>query len=287
MEGQPARSVVAHVSRTRLYAAHSDEDELYARMIDGRTIHQYILFIEPILRAANPLRVRDVLPVLGADQFAATPQRFFVLADPPTDNQPCLRDGRFVPVPIQRQTGDRSELDRIAAAIALIDEVCMGFFIDLGARFVVLDTRRHQVGWVQGEDVVVQDALLLLEQAARGFITLWARAEHGPAAALEAYPSVVLTPDLQEIFSASVLAEFLVRLGRHTAAALASDDLRQRHFSIYSMETVLNRFPAFALTSELVAYWLPLWNRAAVIFDSPFDTMSELLPAASAGQCEL
>lgn len=286
MEGQPDRSVVAHVSRTRLYARHTDEDELYARMIDGRTIHQYILFVEPILRAANPHRVRDVLPHSATEQFATTPQRFFILAEPATDGEPCLRDHRLVPIPIRLQGEDISELDRIEAAMGLLDEACMGFFIDLGSRFVELNTTPDEVGWVQREAVAVQDALFLLNQAARSFVDLWARAEHGSAADLDAHDGVLLTPDLQEIFSGSVVVEFLVRCGRHSAAALAADDLRQRHFGTHSIEAVLNRSRVFALSSELVAYWLPLWNRAAVIFDSPFDTMSELLPAGSAGPCE-
>lgn len=270
------RSSVAHVDPSRLYGDKT-ESHLYARMIDGRTIFQYLHFIEPLLRSANPQSSR--LPEGVSESRHG--QAFFMLARQSTDPERTI-SRRLSSIPIEDARA--SVLDRVRLAAYAIDELGLGFFLDLGIASIAIGRERptthYEAALPADSEDPTEDALALLRAAATNMVELWSRAETAQGRAFE--PCTHISPKvLRELFADSVCIEFHRRRS-HANLRILEDQLRQRHFGNHRIEAMLDSVPGLELTRELVAYWIPLWNRAAVIFDSPFDTMNTLQPSQGA-----
>ncbi|MGK9230878.1 hypothetical protein KXS07_02495 [Inquilinus limosus] len=274
---QGSQSPLAHVDRARLFATGSREPELYARMIDGRTIFQYLIFVEPVLRSANPERTREIYP--SAASGLSCPQDFFVLAR--EVDKPCatLTGSRLVPLPLIDVTSEQSV--RLKDAIEIVDTSGLGFFVDFGVSHVTtsVDATLDNFAAVVNADgaSALNIAVSILKQAAQNLFEIWARAEDGNSATIESSDARLPLLPFQDIFARSVVVEFLRRIDRNEDALRWCNQLEEAYFRLNSPDKFIDeKNTQFHLTYELISYWLPLWNRAAVIFNSPFDTMSSL-----------
>jgi len=270
-------SVISHVDRSKLYPDDDHHGTIYRHMIDGRTIFQYLLFIEPILRRNNPESICFIEPQQNLDGELGESLSFFVLCggSPPLPHG--LEGRQLASLPI---CGDEVFRAEVRAAVHLLDQVGLSFFLDLGISRIVSAGKEPLLDF----DAVFEPGVCatrvlagnLLRDAALGLFKAWSRAEDGTSACLSKPPADLDVNLLGPIFATSVYIEWLLRCGECEYAANVKRELKAVYFGDASIEAVLDLGTGCPLTRELVAYWLPLWNRAAIIFDSPFDTMSSL-----------
>lgn len=266
------KPVLSHVDYNRLSKLDSNEPNLYCRMIDGRTMYQYLLFIEPALRRAHPDQVATCA-VTGFDgdsaevAFFCPRYRFSVLE--PTKRHRCSDVGMG--------HDDARIRDRVDSAIRLLYDVGLQYFLDIGLGTVACPDKRTL--WIatftRPYASVCPDAIDLLKHGARLLLSDWINAEElaYTAGQPRQAPSQA---ELAELFAHAVAHEFHRRLGdtsRGAAERAALDAILDSHGGA---EAVIGSLAERPLTGELLAYWLPIWNRAAVIFESPFDTATDL-----------
>lgn len=267
MTVRSARSVVAHVAPEDLHAVDRDASVRYARMIDGRTVYQHLLFVEPRLRAANPNLCTELLtsgtPDAGPVRGLACPVR----RDAVSAFEPFMSNTRAI---LARQGTALDSAEPLRSDPRLTETGLV-----LLAQLALPDA----LAAAANAPVTRADAMRTLGVAALQLLWLWARAETRSGADLEA----PLPPSAREflesfadVFVASVLIEFLVRSPAPALAENARADLADALGGGAALEDLIGEGDWFPLSRELVAYWLPLWNRSAVIFSSPFDLMSEL-----------
>ena len=80
------------------------------------------------------------------------------------------------------------------------------------------------------------------------------------------------------MFARSLLAEFAARIPQIVDRRHLLEGLTDSHVGERSLMDVFGTGTGFPLCDELVADWLSLWIRVAVIFNSPFNLMSALNP---------
>jgi hypothetical protein len=257
------RSAVGHVPLEEIFTADREATVLYARMLDGRTIYQHILFVEPRLRAANP-SLCSVLP--SSDSLHAESVVAF--------SCPVRRElvSSFYP----RMTITRAILKREGSSLDIAEPLRGGTWLE-DTGFLLF----AQLAVPEIADVTTSraDAMRALSVAALHLLWLWARAETRYGADLDA----PLPPSARrfleshaDVFVASILIEFLRRSSLLTEAETARMELGEALGFGALLVSRVAEGEEYPLSHELVAYWLPLWNRSAVIFSSPFDPMSEL-----------
>ena len=277
-------SVIGHVDKTRLVSRCEFESRIYRHMIDGRTIFQYILFIEPVLRQKNPSLVHKVASRNKGVKFSNLEQDFFLISKPAKKESLAISKNRLVSIPVYLQLEQEGVFGSIESSVSMIDQHDLGFFVDLGISrfFIVMGDGQEQFGDPFDVNLDVTDisplpfAVEILRQSARNFLSLWAQAESQFPVLGDDRFKWELLDDMRGIFAESVVVEFLTRMGKFRQADQCVSALRDKHFGTRDILDVLDYDQEFPLTRELVAYWLPLWNRAAVIFDSPFDFATEL-----------
>lgn len=254
---QPHLPVVSHVDPAVLLGPPQSESQAYRRMIDGRTAYQQILFVEPRLLACNPPSRTDAS---GAPVFV-----------PPSSAR--LR-GDYVPVlPVTT-----AQLDRLMQKQPPGRDDDRDALQDTGlSSFPKLVCANPEATLSQAQDI--PQAARLLATLSFDLLVLWVRAETRDAACFD-HPLPTSARHFLDargdVFAASVLAEFCTRLGRDEAAARIAAEIEAVHVADTTLAHAFGTGTDFPLCRELIAYWLPLWNRHNVIFNSPFDLMSNL-----------
>ena len=127
------------------------------------------------------------------------------------------------------------------------------------------------------EGATVAEEVRALVRVAQGLLALWLGAEDPDWTDF----SMPLSPWARsflaaraDVFAGSLLAEFAARIPQIVDRQHLLEGLMDSHVGERSLMDVFGTETDFPLYDELVAYWLPLWNRAVVIFNSPFDQMS-------------
>ncbi len=255
--------VVNHVDSVVLFESDMRQAGPYRYMIDGRTVYQHVLFIEPRLLAANPAARR-----------------------------PATSNGSCAPALLTPKLGDLLG-GTSRPVLPVVDEVVVARGIDpegphrVGPRLrtsgldVLVSLALPPVEATPDEDATADDEVRALVRAAQGLLVLWQRAE-GPDCADFSMPLSPRARDFldarADVFAASLLAEFAARVPHIVDRQLLLEGLLNIYVGERSLRDVFGTGTGFPLCDELIAYWLPLWNRAAVIFNSPFDLMSDLEP---------
>ncbi|MDO5656750.1 MAG: hypothetical protein Q4G36_00235 [Paracoccus sp. (in: a-proteobacteria)] len=256
--------VVDHVDSVALFERDMSDTGPYRYMIDGRTVYQHVLFIEPRLLAANPAARRPAT-IDGSGTPALLPPK---LEDLLGARQPVLSvvDEVFATCGIDPE-GPHRVGPRLRAS---------GLDVLVGIALPPFEAK-------QDEDATADDEVRALVRVAQGILILWLRAE-GPDCAAFSTPLSPQALDFldarADVFAASLLAEFAARVPHIIDRDQVLEGIRDTYVGEHSLMDVFGAGTSFPLCDELVAYWLPLWNRAAVIFNSPFDLMSDLGPPA-------
>lgn len=257
------KSVVSHVKLGDLVCT-DNWSQPYARMIDGRTIFQYLLFIEPKLRSAFKSNKRNAYTrtASGTLEYQTT---FYTSVRVPNGKEKTISSNRLFPIPV---IGNSAVVRKVSAAVELIDGVGLGFFLDFGLSEIVLVNNSSR------DPDVETIAESILGAAANSFLILWVNAEN------KSYSGTNSSEPAREcegIFRDCILIEFRRRLGKKSDYLEALENLKNSFFPNHlAYAQTIDSLTDLPLTRELIAYWFPLWNRAAIIFDSPFDTMNNL-----------
>jgi len=253
--------VVSHVDPAVLLGPVQSKTSAYSRMVDGRTAYQQILFVEPRLLQNNP----DHAKSKGNRTRAAS---VFV---PPLSAQ--LR-GNYAPkLPVtEAQLGllNARELTHGIRAEGIMQETGLSLFLKLASS-------EFSEPVVHAMDA--REAARVLTQVAFDLLVLWVRAEtHDAAIFSRPLPATArrFLEQRGDVFAASVLAEFCARLGLEEAATRTAANIKKVYVGSATLHQTFGTGSDFPLCRELIAYWLPLWNRHCVIFNSPFDLMSDL-----------
>jgi hypothetical protein len=259
--------VVDHVDPAILFDVSMGDSSPYRYMIDGRTVYQHVLFIEPRLLAANPTARRPA---------ASDGSRAPALLTPTLEELvgPAQTVLPVVEAVIAACGIDSKGPHRVGPRLR-----ASGLDIFAGFALPTLEA-------TQDEGATAADEVRALIRVAQGLLVLWLRAEI-PGCANFSTPLAPRARDFldarADVFAASLLAEFAARVPHDVDRQLLLEVLLDTHVGERSLRDVFGTGTGFPLCDELVAYWLPSWNRASVIFNSPFDLMSELDPAFQAG----
>lgn len=249
-------------------------------MIDGRTIHFFFQFIEPILQSLYPDACLTVLSELSGQSVggAVSPLKLVFaeserqgLDDLAFDGVTMLR--RNHPIEIGMQGPSRS-LSRLQQAVDAIDQVGLGFFLDLAVGWIAIGgkpLRRRCCVFLPNSSSATAGALMTA--SARCFFQLWLEAE------LAAQDNSVKSSEAAEIaadlFGLCVSSELVRR-----NPSLVGEDAGGERFDLLQhprgMLRWLDRLAKVPLSRELFACWYPGWRRSAMIFGSPFNTMRDL-----------
>ena len=273
--------VASHVDLSLLFDRARDcGDRDHARMIDGRTIHQFILLVERTLRELEPaafsapsgepmLRRRACRSLEASGYFRAR-------SHPDLEIPIFLAGLPFGSVELARLQ------QRIAAAERQLRAVGLHFFVELGLGAIVGTLSWGVVSPIPGVGALVLDASdpaeSLLGSAARSFLSLVIEAEAGVAGVAEPLRGLACL-GLVDLFSWSVVHEYRVRLGT------SEGDGREAEAFALS-ERLLPWMEANSwcrLAQELVCCWYPGWHRVLFIYDSPLDHLVSLQPAGAVG----
>jgi hypothetical protein len=260
------------------------ENALHAHLIDGRVVHQHVLFVEPVQRRIAGAAADDPLP---------TPLEAALDRMPRTSATAQIVPGT-TGLALSRTHGDAfeppsaDELARVGEALRPLARARLHFMVELTIGLVVMGT--PQAALLPASAVLdpAHDAhaaaRLLLAAAARDLVRQWTEVElsfapqEDPALRDEAC-------SLAAAFADSVLAELARRLadGEDNDAA-ATAEHTSRVAALQGRRPDFDRWltgpPELALTRELVCCWYPCWRRSRFIFGgSPFDGL-EALPLA-------
>lgn len=223
----------------------------YSRLIDGRTVHQYLQFIEPDLdkavriAASSDHQLPNIPRVSAAHGAALT--RF----------QRGLRALAAV------------GLDYFVALLA-IDEVLNGS----ETRYESFSRRLYLSA--NTDETVACD---VLSAAAEEFLLRVLDVEASISASSMPKNS---KHEFCRTFKVSVMMEYDRRTGQRRSYDI---------FSPQSLLAMMNSIDHYYLSCEILAYWYPLWAREKFIFSSPFDTAPDAsslyrsLEACRAGEC--
>jgi hypothetical protein len=257
------------------------ENELHARLIDGRLIHQHVLFIEPVQQRLADLRPEDDVPRPIDVALSALRARGIGTDIDVKDLPPLIVAevrGASLGLPSAR------DLVTISRAQQIIATVGLAFLIELALGLVIVGRldleqpapRTCLVDRLPGLDDCVR---LLLAVSAKDLARQWINVE-----LTFADPSAAKLKDeldrMIELFAACVLAELARRLvvcGDSEASdelqqRLSELELHRRHFERWLTEPT-----EVPLSRELLCCWYPCWRRSRFIFGaSRFDQLREL-----------
>jgi len=227
----------------------AEENHAYARMIDGRTIHQFFQFVRPLVEQCDP-------PSFTEDQLLS-----------------C--------------SGTMSRLSRLASAVHQVDMLGFTFILELAvARSDLIRLSEMRRAHASHKNTLCVE-VSLIEMAAASVFTKFALAdEAAQKAGQRQQETVEILTQWCKIFKESVREEYCRR--RAQCKTFSRRHLRAINFpSPDELLALLDSISGFCLTAELVAYWFPLWQRSQFIFDSPFDTATDLVQIYSKDKSEL
>ena len=269
--------------RALLDSPPTEADHHYAAMVDGRAIHLHFQFVEPLLCELFPEAcLRAETEALGISLDGALSPR--LLARPSLELLARRPAGSVTRAPgitidLALANGILSERDAgtfapelIGEALDVLDRARLGFFVDLAVGAVVLSDARfpETICAVPVSPRSFGDALAeaLLRGAAHELGRLWfiaeavARGEPDPTRLSGVHRRAL------RLFCGSVVRELRRRLG--------TDSPSPRRGAPHRVLAWLDQLHARCLCRELFACWYPGWRRSLFIFDSPFDTMTDL-----------
>ncbi len=305
-------AVVDHVDVALLLSGASDElDASHARLIDGRAIFQYLLFIEPRLTSIVPSIDGDAVELDGTAVRQACTSRSLKEAAARLATQ----GAKLCRIPLSqrvaelshapevfvvcslanscRETSDVSLAVAYSRGLALLERVGLGFFVELGLGTVMLHPDGSplvagQVGNLPFTALIDRtepraSADVLIRRGAEEFLWQWLAVENSLDPNSSNLRDQEDLQELSQLFSYCVACELRRRLpdvfGDASRAALSeSEALKER------LPTMLNWLAGYAsspLSQELFACWYPGWKRRLFIFNSPFDFMSDLPSSAT------
>jgi len=274
----------------------------YAAMIDGRTIHFFFQFIEPLLLEIYPslkINVDNELPGQSVNSTFSSLKFAKINIERTFGSEPNLLQIGTLPchphlsvkvfLDLNDSTSSHSSksatLSNLIKARAEIDRTRLGFFIDIALGAVILSSNKPKrfldcVSVFQERNNTNFLTESLLKQAAQALFALWIRAE---IFARDGSPPLTFT-EFEELglslFGCCVVAEYRRRAMKATPSQILLDKWSEKEaFLLNSPKDMLvwiEHLSNLPLCRELLACWYPLWNRSTFIFDSPLDTVSDL-----------
>ncbi|MGQ4599099.1 hypothetical protein [Nocardia sp. R6R-6] len=294
---------------------HTDNRSWNASL-DGRAIHSFLLWIEPLLDS------RDTDEVSPADAARSTPLHRGMraltehVARHPNGLRPMAFDWSEASVPVPngpalavlatRSTGDAAaasiRLDpapptqacTVLDALDVLDEVGLRYLVHLAVGVVVFTDRPHTPAadtpytvWIHEPPARAVDLAEALVRAAAGaWIDQWLRAEAAARVRLDR-PDGVEAAWLSEVLGECLAYQLFDRLAAADGPnPVATQEWRERARASYDELSALRGVLArrlgdttgFSVVSELVALMYPVWNRRQFATKSPFDYMRSLRP---------
>jgi hypothetical protein len=289
-----AGGVAAHVDLARLMASEQNAfDIANSRLIDGRAIHHFLQYVEPILEQTFPQAASESEPVFhGGGLLPALDLAALSLALQAEDKalSAVVEMIGEDPKPISLDSAFWSKTREAAAygaelgaALGVLQDAGLAFFTELAIAEVRAIGHPLSPGIAAplaafatpGLDAVTA-AEHLLYWSARAYLLLAARAElaifSGPRTCPFSDSRYLGLAHTFAVFTTAELERRLGRdlsLGRRVARHCTGDDMK-------SHLEMLGRFVRTPLCQEMVACWTPFWRRSLFIFNSSLDPIPDL-----------
>lgn len=265
----------SHIDKNLLLSSSaSEDDQHYDRMIDGRTIHLFFQFIEPILNKLYPKFYRDYTDEsIGAGRsirnaFSPRNQVMWRVSYHPTS---IVCDLSGVDIAVYSDLNNiEKRTKEIEIGINQLNQIGMGYWIEIALGGVSFPEALNVRDCLELRSYLLDDsdsAEQLLRLASSLFIQYCIEAECSIRNLREADLArykVLLT----EKFSNAVLEEYFRRTNPGKIPSIKhSAKQRQKLFN------ELSGYTDIPLSCELFGCWYSGWRRSLFIFESPFDTM--------------
>jgi hypothetical protein len=243
-----------------------DLDRVRSGMLDGRTIHFHVQFVEPELLAEHPFaREFSEIREIAAFSPAKLVEPFFRMPTGigRTIVKSVYGSSHHVLAPINDLSSVVQHVRSALAELARVNldwlpELALGAFADARCNLEPLSYTAFLPPPTAGQVA----AVAVIDDSARWLVQMWLQAE----ARCGGHDAD--TVDAASLFAGQAFSSLMIAEYRHR-----SDDLALSKHEEDLREQVLSDFP---LTRHLINFWDRRWNRQAFLSGSVFDYASDL-----------
>lgn len=241
-------------------------DRVRSGMLDGRTVHFHVQFVEPELLAKHP-EASAPSQETGVPAFSAEKLIKSIVAKSPAIACAMIRTSNGNSYQVYASRVDQTSfVERVRSALAELHRIGLDWLPELAIGAFICT--RCELGLVpytatlDGQLAIEVSAISVVDASARTLADMWLQAEAWCGGQSEDLTDAARL-FASEVFSLLMVAEYRHRAG-HPNALMQSLDARER---------ILADFP---LTRHLINFWDRRWNRQVFLSGSVFDYASDL-----------